>query len=97
LEEEVAELELGRAEGAFCVGDETTGDVEELVAEGLLEIGGQLLGAGFLLGGQGCRRPEGLHGREELPANAAAEGLVYEDSTNFRGAHTLEAVGPLLN
>jgi hypothetical protein len=62
-EQEVAELELGGAEGALLVGDQAAGDVEEFLAEGLLQVGGQLLGAGFLLGSQRCRRHEALHGR----------------------------------
>src|SRR6059058_1055776 len=59
LEEEVAELELGSAEGAPFIGHEVAGDSEEFVSEGLLEVGGQLLGAGFLVRGERCRG----HGR----------------------------------
>src|SRR5207248_7111615 len=62
-QEPVAEWELGLAEGALLVGHEAAGDGEQLIAEGLAEFGGQLLGAGFLLRGQRCRRPEGLRGR----------------------------------
>jgi len=62
-QEQVAEREFGQAERPLFVDDEAAGEGEPLLAEGLVEVGGQLLGAGFLLGGQGCRRPEGLRGR----------------------------------
>jgi len=63
LEEAVAELELGGAEGAPFVGHEVAGNGQEFVGEGLLQVGGELLGAGFLVGSERCRGHVGLRGR----------------------------------
>jgi hypothetical protein len=40
LEEQFAELEFSLAKGALFVGDEAAGDGQDLVSEGLVEVGG---------------------------------------------------------
>src|SRR5262249_49499185 len=53
LEEQVADPGLGGAEeGGVVGGDEGAGDAEEVLGGGLGEEAGQLLGLGFLFGGQ---------------------------------------------
>jgi hypothetical protein len=55
--QEFAELELGRTEGGLF-GAEEPGHAQEVVASGLGEAVGELLGLSFLFGGEGIR-----HGR----------------------------------
>jgi hypothetical protein len=86
----VADAELGLAEQGGVVGrDEVAGDAQQVLVGGLGDGGGQLLGLGFLRGGEGL-----LHGGltdkgggffVETPFSS----LVYKDSTNCRDAHTL--------
>ena len=57
LENLISDVEFGLAEeGAFLGGHECPGDGEELLAGVLFHLGGELLGLGFLFGGQGRRR-----------------------------------------
>jgi hypothetical protein len=88
---EVAELQLGVAEeGGVGGGGEGAGDGGDEVIGALADGVGQLLGEGFLLGGELGLGHGGLLGdaRGGFLAARASCPFVYKDSTNWRDAHT---------
>jgi hypothetical protein len=87
--DEVAEVELGLSEGVLAgTADQQAGDGEDIAGEGLGDVGGELLGLGFLFSGQWFLH-DALTDRERgFLAGTAHTFFVYKDSTNWRYAHT---------
>jgi hypothetical protein len=87
LEEEVTDVELGRAEGGGLVGaDRQAGQGQEVVVGGVANQEGQYPGLSFLFGGE-------RGGHEASATGAVTDKLrrspfVSKQATNFRDAHT---------
>jgi hypothetical protein len=85
----VADAELRLAEGGGVVGvDEVAGDGQQVLVGGLGDGGGQRLGLGFLLGGEGLLQRGLTDKGGGLFTERRSSSLVYKDSTNCRDAHT---------
>jgi len=89
----VADLELGVAEQlAVALGDEGAGHVQEVLLGRLGQGAGELLGLGFLLGGQRFLHGILTEGTGGFLAETAHSSFVYKESTNFRDAYTRSAL-----
>jgi hypothetical protein len=87
-QEDVADGELGLAEGGVAAADEGAGQLFELLGGGLGDGLGQLLDFPVLLLGQRLAHGGSWDGSGGLLAETAPSELVYKFSTKYPDAHT---------
>jgi hypothetical protein len=92
-EQDVADGELGLAEGRAAAGDEGACQLEEVVGGGLGEGFGELLGFVFLDGVEGLRHGSSSDKGGGFFIGTSLLRLVYKNSTKFRDAHTIWTPG----